>query len=108
MEELKSTQAEMNTIVTERRMRTALYRSILRAAYRQYKCGKDVLLYSKEEKKWISPFIVVNCTGQIITTTAPDKSKRKTIKYFQIKLSIREQFAAFITFELIHRSYHSI
>ena len=55
-----SAQMEMNRIVSERKVLTALNRDIPPAADRSYRLGEEVLVYSETEKKWIGPYIVTH------------------------------------------------
>ena len=73
---IKSAQAEMNSIVAERKVLSALTRNIPPAADRVFKLGEEVLVYHEQNKKWEGPYIVVDCTGRNITVTNEDKSYR--------------------------------
>lgn len=47
----------MNNIIAERSVLAALKRDIPPAAYRQYKLGEEVLVYSEKDKNWLGPFL---------------------------------------------------
>lgn len=51
MEALKTVQADINAIVAEKRVLTALTRKLLPAVDRVYKSGEQVLVYSEQKKK---------------------------------------------------------
>ena len=85
MEIIKSAQAEMNSIVAERRVLAALTRDIPPAADRNYKLGEEVLVYSEKEKKWIGPYIVVDSTGRQVTIRNTEGTKIQMFNAFQIK-----------------------
>ena len=75
----------MNSIVAERRVLAALTRDIPPAADRTYKFGEEVLVYSEREKKWLGPYIVVDCTGRQVTISSADGTRRQMFNAFQIK-----------------------
>ena len=85
LEIIKIAQAEMNSIVAERRVLAALTRDIPPAADRTYKIGEEVLIYSEKEKKWLGPFIVVDCTGRLVTVRSLDGKSRQAFNAFQVK-----------------------
>lgn len=85
MEALKTAQAEMNSIVAERRVVEALTRNIPPAADRVYKLGEEVLVYSEAKREWVGPFEVVHVHGRMITVKNKENSVRKTFNSFQIK-----------------------
>ncbi len=87
---IQMAQAEMNSIVAERRVLAALTRDIPPAADRTYKIGEDVLVYSEKDKKWLGPFIVVDATGRLITVQSQDRSTRQQFNATQVKPFYRE------------------
>lgn len=89
MEILPAAQAEMISIVAERKIMTALTRDIPPAADRVYKTGEEILVYSENEKKRIGAFIFIDVKGRMITVQSIDKIKRKRFNAFQIKLYYR-------------------
>lgn len=50
IDKIKIAQAEMNYVVTKRRLLTALTRDIPHTVYRTYNLGEEVLVYSKRSK----------------------------------------------------------
>lgn len=92
LQALKLAQAEMNSIVAERRVLAALNKSIPSAADRNYKLGEKVLIYSETSKTWIGPYIVIDCTGRIVTVKTHDNSFRQTFNAYQVKPYYRDDY----------------
>lgn len=67
MEILASSQAEMNAIIAEQKIRAALTRNITPAADRVHKFGEEVLVYSEKEKKLIGAETIVDITRKMKT-----------------------------------------
>ncbi len=85
MEAIKLAQAEMNSIIAERRVLAALTKKIPPAADRQYNLGEEVLIYDEKVKEWVGPAIVVDCTGRMVTVRSKDGKLRQTYNAFQVK-----------------------
>lgn len=85
----KNAQAEMNNIIAERRVLSALTTYIPPAAGHQYIyiyiLEEEVLVYSEKEKKWIVPFSFVDCIGRQLTVRSVDDLQRQMFSGFQIK-----------------------
>lgn len=54
---ISKVQAEMNTIIAEKRVRSALNRNIPLAVDRVYKMREEVLVYDDEDKQCKGPYI---------------------------------------------------
>lgn len=67
MEAWNSAQAEMNLIVTERRVLGGPARNILRAADWKCKIGEKVLVFPEVKKEWIGFFEVFHAEGKMVT-----------------------------------------
>lgn len=85
MEAFKMAQAEMNSIITERRVLEPLTKNLLPVADRNYKFGKEVLVYSNVEKEWAGPFEVTHVQGRMIKVQIKETSVLKTFSSFQVK-----------------------
>ncbi len=85
LEMIKTAQAEMNSIVAERRVLAAVTRDVPPATDRTYKLGEDVLVYSEKEKEWLGPFIVVDVTGRLVTVQSENGQSRQQFSTSQIK-----------------------
>lgn len=77
MEDLKTAQAEMNPIVNERRVLTALTRKMPPATDRTYKLGQNVLAYSELKKEWPEHSIVVESIERMIDVFILSENMRK-------------------------------
>ena len=89
MDMIKKAQAEMNTIVAERRVLAALTRDIPPAADRTYKLGEEVLVYSELNKRWEGPFIIVDCTGRQVTiANIEGKSVKCFLRFKSNRISV--------------------
>lgn len=75
-------QAEMNAIFAERKIMTALTGEIPPSAKRIYEMGEEVLVYSENENKSVSPVIVVDTTGRMIIFQTFDGIRRQTFNSF--------------------------
>ena len=74
MDALQIAQKEMNSIIAERRVRTALSKEVPPAADIVYQIGEEVLFHSEKEKEWIGPFIVTGISGRMITIVSSESS----------------------------------
>lgn len=63
LEAIKLVQAEMNSIVAERRVQMVLTKSTPPSADQTYKLREEVVIYSDLKKEWLFSFIVVDNTG---------------------------------------------
>lgn len=52
---IETSQAEMDTIVAERKLRASLNRNVPPASYRIYKLQEPVLVYNQNNKRWEGP-----------------------------------------------------
>lgn len=75
-------QAEMNAIMAERKIMTALTGDIPLAANCIYKIEEEVLVYSENEKKWTGKLLVVDITGRMITLQTTDRTRCQTFDAF--------------------------
>jgi len=85
MDALATLQKEMNAIIAERRVLTALNRDIPPAADRVYSLGEKVLVYSEKEKEWVGTYTVVHINGRMITVQNDTKKTRHLYNAFQLK-----------------------
>ena len=85
MNAIKTAQAEMNSIIAERGVLAALTRDIPPAADRTDKIGEEVLVFSEKDKHWLGPFIVMDCTGRLVTVRTMDRKQRQQFHAFQVK-----------------------
>lgn len=90
MEAIKTVQAELKSIVAERRVLETLTKNIPPATDRTYNFGEEVLVLSGEKKEWAGPFMVSNVEGQMITLQSKDGSYHQTFNAIEIKLFYRE------------------
>lgn len=63
----KTAHTEMNSIVAERRVFESLTINIPSVAYRTYKIGKEVLVFSYQKREWVGSFIFIRTEGRIFT-----------------------------------------
>ena len=84
----------MNSIIAERRVRTALSKEVPPAADIVYQIGEELLFHSEKEKEWIGPFIVTGISGRMITIISSESSnepkKEILVNKFQIKPFFQE------------------
>jgi len=92
LEIIKTAQAEMNSIVAERKIMTALSKNVPAAADRTYKLGEEILVYNENLKKWEGPYIVADCTGRNITVSNENGTYRRMFSTHQVKPYFRETF----------------
>lgn len=85
----KSAQAEMISIVAERRLLTALTRDIPPTADRNNTIAEEVLAYSENNKEWLGPIIVVDYTCLMVTAYNRNTELRQTDDTFQVKSYFR-------------------
>ena len=64
---ISTAQMQMNAIVIERRVATALSRNIPPASDRNSNLGDEVLVVSEQQKQWKGPFMVIHTHGRMIT-----------------------------------------
>ena len=64
----------MNSIIAERRVRTALSKEVPPAADIVYQIGEELLFHSEKEKEWIGPFIFTGISGRMITIVSSESS----------------------------------
>lgn len=89
MEPIKTAQAEMNSIVAERKVYAAPTRNIPPAADRTYKLGEEVLVLSEGKKERPGSYVVSNIEGRMITIQNKYGTYRQTFSAFQIQPSYR-------------------
>lgn len=85
MAALARAQMEMNSIVSERRVQSALTKEIPPAANRTYQLGERVLVFSELSKCWEGPYTVIHVLGRMVTVSSIDGSYRQTFNAFQMK-----------------------
>lgn len=67
----------MNGILEERGVLAGLTINNPRAADRHFKLRMEVLVFLKEEKKWIGPYIFMDCTGRKVTMISKDGTRNE-------------------------------
>lgn len=82
MEALKVAQSEMNSIIAEREVKTALTRKLTLAADQYYETGDEVLVQSDNRKKWIRLLIAINKELQMMTLLTLDGKRKKNFTSF--------------------------
>lgn len=85
MAALPTAQAEMHAIIAERRITSALTPDIPPAVDRHYRLGEEVLVFSEKEKAWLGQFIVLHCTGRMVTVKTTSGDQRQTFNSFHVK-----------------------
>lgn len=83
-------QMEMNAIVAEKRISTALSKNVPAAADRNYHPGEEVLVYRKKEKEWVGPFTVISFDEKLGTMENPEKSYRGTFNVQEVEKYFRD------------------
>ena len=91
MEVLTMAQREMNTIIAQRRIITALTKNIPSASDRFYSIDDEVLVYREKEKEWVGPYRVVFIDGKMITMQNPERTYEGTFSSQQIKPYLRDE-----------------
>lgn len=76
---------EINAVVAERRISTALSKNIPDAADRVYCSSDDVLVYPEKEKEWVGPLKAVTIDGELVIVENQNKSYRGVFNVQQIK-----------------------
>lgn len=90
LEAIKTAQAEMNAIVAERRIRTALAYEITPPSDRIYKVGEEVHVCSENRIDCIGPLRVESMQGRMVTVQSLGGDRVQTFNYFQLKTSIQD------------------
>ena len=85
MEALKKAQAEMNSIVAERRVKRALLHRVPNAAHHVIKPGMEVLVYREKEKRWMGPLLATAVNGKIVTVKNEGNSAIADFNIQQLK-----------------------
>lgn len=86
MKAIKIAQAKMNLSVAERLVVEARTKNIPPAFNRTYQWGKEVLVYSEQNKEKLGPFTVVYRKKRMITVQNQDQSIHELFNAFQVKL----------------------
>jgi hypothetical protein len=82
---LQVAQAEMNSIVAERRVVQALQSAVPAAADRVYQVGEEVLVYREKERTWAGPYTVKNIDEKIALVYDPGSNYVQRFNVAQIK-----------------------
>lgn len=102
MHAIKTDQAELNSIVAERRLLTAITRDIPPAADLNYRIGEEIMFYNEDKTEWIGQLIVLDCTCIMETSCNPSTRLRQTYSAFQVKHYFRT-----INTNLVHLLFNS-
>lgn len=73
MKIIKTAQAEISSIIAERKVTAELTKNILSAANRNYEPNDDVLIYDDQSQQWKGPYIEVDCNDRMVTVTDEDR-----------------------------------
>lgn len=82
MKAIETAQAEMEAIVTERKVCNALIHEVPDALDRVYKKVEELHDYSENKKEWIGCLIVTRFEGKIIPVQTLDGLKTQTFNKF--------------------------
>ena len=85
LEALKKAQAEMNSIVAERRIKRALLHKVPNASNYVFRPGTEVLVYREDEKKWKGPLTVKAVNEKIATLRNDDNGAEADFNVQQLK-----------------------
>jgi hypothetical protein len=85
MEVIAAAQMEMNSIIAERRIATALAKNIPSAAEHVYAVGDEVLAFREKESSWTGPFKVVAIANKILTIQSTDGKYKNDFNVQQLK-----------------------
>jgi hypothetical protein len=77
MEVITAAQQEMNSIIAERRITTALNKNVPSAVDYISEIGSEVLVFREKENSWTGPFIDVKIDDKIITIQNLDNNNHK-------------------------------
>ena len=89
MEALQKAQAELNSIVAERRIRRALLHKVPNAADVVFRPGTEVLVYRENEQKWRGPLLVVAVKEKIVTVKNEQTGAEGDFNVQQLKPYLR-------------------
>lgn len=102
MEAIKTARAEINAIVSQRRISEALERNITPVAERSYTVGKDVLVYSENKKGETRRPTMIGVDGRRITVKDKNNKLRETFNSFQVRPFYKEFTQIFTCFDLVN------
>jgi hypothetical protein len=89
MKVLATANAEMNSIIAERRILTALQKSIPAASVHSFDIGDEVLVFRERTDSWEGPYRVTAIEGKIVTIFIKDAEKR--FSAHQVKIFVRNE-----------------
>lgn len=93
---IKTAQAVMNSIFAERCVLTAPILDIQPTSERIYKYVAEVLVYNKNTKEWLCPYLVVDGTGRMINMFNPETKLRQNFNAFQVRSCYRCKTKAYL------------
>jgi hypothetical protein len=85
MEVIAAAQMEMNSIIAERNIETALAKNIPSTAEHVYAVGDEVLSFQEKECSWTGPFKVVAIADKILTIQSTDGKYKNDFNVQQLK-----------------------
>lgn len=86
MEIATKEQMEMNVIVVERRVKTALSKNIPQYADHVFRIGDCALQYSENYGRWIGTFVANFVNGRMVTVKRFGGNQTVLLNSFQLKL----------------------
>jgi hypothetical protein len=87
MEVIAAAQMGMNSIITKRRIATALAKNIPSAAEHVYAVGDEVLDFREKESSWTGPFKIVAIADKILTIQSTDEKYKNDLNVQKLSLS---------------------